>query len=105
MTIEHIVLFKFESSLSEADEAKFFALIHEWPQKIGGYLSLRIGRTFDASRSQGFDYLLHTEFADIEALRHYQQHPVHLEFVEWTKQFGSQIIVLDIELNDSSVVV
>ena len=61
-------------------------MVNSWPEKIGTMTECRVGSDLTGARSQGWHYLLHTVFADQEALQAYIDHPVHQEFVSFLNE-------------------
>lgn len=103
MAIDHLVCFKFEPPIDRAQQADLRAALSKWPEEIGGFSALRFGRTTDSSRSSGYDLILRVEFVDEAALRHYQDHPVHLAFAERTRMLGASVIVIDLDLDEATI--
>lgn len=81
--LQHVVLFSFPSDLSENDWADMRSMVREWPTEIGGIDRIRLGPSINTERTRGYQYLLYMEFADVDALVRYQQHPVHKKFHKW----------------------
>lgn len=102
MSVQHVVLFSFEPPLSEEDEERLFASVRAWPGEIGGFEVLRLGRSFDTTRTRGYDYLLLLVVPDEAALRAYQGHPVHQEFARWVAEKGGTVIAFDYHLDPST---
>ncbi len=44
---------------------------------------LRFGEDLTGARTRGYSRLLYMEFDDVDALKRYQQHPVHQSFNRW----------------------
>ena len=78
--------------------------VEEWPSAIGGMTAIRLGRSIDEARTRGYQYLLYTEFPDLEALVAYQQHPVHQQFLRWVLDRDCTPLAFDYPLDDSTVI-
>lgn len=102
MSVQHVVLFSFEPELSQEDEEALFASVRSWPGEIGGFDTLRIGRSFDTTRTRGYHYLLMMVVADEDSLRAYQNHPVHQAFARWVVEKGGTVIAFDYHLDPST---
>lgn len=78
--IRHIVLFEFQSDLSEERQAAF----HDAALGLGAHVPaiarLLAGPAL-ALQSDSADYVLLLDFADEGAFRAYKEHPAHREFV------------------------
>lgn len=81
--LQHVVLFSFPSDLSADDWADMRSQVRAWPTEIGGIDRIRFGPSVNVERTRGYQYLLYTEFGDLDALVRYQQHPVHKKFLKW----------------------
>lgn len=104
MTLQHIVLFSYPQELSATDDVEMRRQIHAWPAQIPGFQALRFGRDFTDERTRGYQYLLYTEFDDVDALRTYQQHPIHQKFLSWVTQRSCTPLAFDYQLDDTTVV-
>jgi len=100
--VQHIVLFQFPERLPADQEEEMFALVREWPEKIGGFTKLRIGADI-SGRSRGYQYGLFTEFENQDRLRDYFPHHVHQAFADWVHSRGSQEIAFDYPVDDASL--
>ena len=98
MTLQHIILFSFPEELSDADAADMRAQIEAWPERIGGFGAIRFGRDLTDERTRGYQYLLYTEFDDLDALRTYQQHKVHQHFLRWVLDRSCTPLAFDYDL-------
>lgn len=102
--LQHIVLFSFPSDLSAADWAEMRAHVRSWPTEIGGIDRVRIGPSINVERTRGYQYLLYTEFADLESLVRYQQHPVHQKFLAWVLERDCTPLAFDYYVDEETVV-
>jgi hypothetical protein len=104
VSLQHIVLFSFPDDLGADDDAEMRRLVEAWPEVIGGMTAIRLGRSINEERTRGYQYLLYTEFPDVEALVAYQQHPVHQEFLRWVLDRKCTPLAFDYPLDETTVV-
>lgn len=105
MTLQHIVLFRYDQDLAPEQNAEMRRQVEAWPDAIPGIDALRLGSDLTGERTQGHQYLLYMEFEDEAALRAYQIHPVHQEFLKWAAGQGCTPIAFDYHLTDDNVIV
>jgi hypothetical protein len=104
VSLQHIVLFSFPQDLGPEDDAEMRRLVEGWPAAIGGMTSIRLGRSINEERTRGYQYLLYTEFPDVETLVTYQKHPVHQEFLRWVLDRNCTPLAFDYPLDDGTVI-
>jgi Stress responsive A/B Barrel Domain len=104
VSLQHIVLFSFPQDLSPEDDAEMRRMVEEWPQAIGGMTAVRLGRSINEERTRGYQYLLYTEFPDVETLVTYQKHPVHQVFLRWVLDRDCTPLAFDYPLDESTVI-
>jgi hypothetical protein len=104
VSLQHVVLFSFPDDLSPEDDAEMRRLVESWPEAIGGMTSIRLGRSINEERTRGYQYLLYTEFPDVETLVTYQKHPVHQEFLRWVLDRNCTPLAFDYHLDEQTVV-
>ena len=102
--VQHVVLLKFPHELAPEEEAEMAGLVTRWRESIAGLTGLRLGRDV-GGRSGGFQYLLLTEFEDEAAHRAYYDHPTHLAFSDWVFSRQCEVIRMDYELDESTLIV
>ena len=105
MTLQHIVLFSFPEELSEPDAADMRAQVAAWPAGIGGMTRLRFGRDLTGARTNGYSRLLYMEFPGADALKAYQQHPVHQAFHAWLTERRCTPLAFDYVLDTDTVLI
>ena len=103
MTLQHIVLFSFPEDLSSGEYEDMRAQIAAWPTAIGGMTRLRFGADMTGARTRGYSRLLYMEFEDAEALRRYQQHPVHQAFHRWVMDRQCTPLAFDYLLDETTL--
>jgi hypothetical protein len=102
--IQHVVLFRFPTELTGEEEREALDQIRSWPAEIGGFTKLRFGRDLTGDRSQGYQYLLFTEFESDQALADYLPHPVHQRFSRWVAERGCQTLAFDYRLDEATAI-
>ena len=103
MTLQHIVLFSFPRDLTADEAAQMRGMVASWPSQIGLMTKCRLGTDLTGARNRGYSYLLYTEFPDVEAMRAYQVHPVHVKFSEWLKERNCTPLAFDYLLDEQTV--
>jgi len=98
--INHLVLLKFKSGVTESDIEELEKMLDDLPNKITEIHLYEFGR--DIIRSQrSFDFALVSLFANIEALERYQQHRQHLPVLKKIKQMCENVATVDFEGSDA----
>jgi hypothetical protein len=104
VSLQHVVLFSFPTDLRPEDDAEMRRQVEAWPAQIGGMTAVRLGRSIDEQRTRGYQYLLYTEFPDVETLVSYQKHPVHQEFLRWVLDRDCTPLAFDYLLDETTVI-
>jgi Stress responsive A/B Barrel Domain len=105
VTVQHAVLLRFDPELDADAEQDMFGQVRAWPDTIGGFEVLRIGRPAATTRTRGYHFLLFMEFPDEAALDAYQVHPVHRRFAAWVVEHGGTVLAFDYALDQTTVLV
>lgn len=103
--LQHVVLFRFPQGLTPGEEDEMRAAIARFPGEVGEVTRLRFGSDLTGSRTDGYQYLLFSEFPDEAALQRYREHPVHQEFLQWLRERDASLLGFDYRLDSSSVVI
>ena len=103
MTLQHIVLFSFPRPLSDAEAGQMRAMVASWPKEIGLMTKCRFGTDITGARNRGYGYLLYTEFADMETMTRYRDHPVHQRFFDWITERDCTPLAFDFYLDSTTV--
>ena len=103
MTLQHIVLFSFPRELSEDEVAQMWQMVGSWPKEIGLMTKCRLGTDITGARTQGYGYLLYTEFPDVETMNTYRAHPIHVRFNEWLIERDCTPLAFDYLLDEHTV--
>ncbi len=98
--IQHIVLFRLKADVSEEVIADLMAHFEALPAAIPEIDHLDVRRDI-VGRPVSCHFGLVSRFADMDALRAYQQHPVHVAAFERTKPYLESMLVLDYEGGES----
>lgn len=76
--IRHIVLIRFQTTVTEARIAELFAELHQIEGKVPGTLAITSGRSESPEQiERGYMHGFVVDFADWTALQAYQDHPDH----------------------------
>jgi hypothetical protein len=97
--IQHVVLLRFPADLDAADDEAIRTKVAAWPRAMPMLTGLRFGSDLTGIRSQGYQYLLFTEFASEADLDTYRGHPVHREFLAWIRERGVETLAFDYQLD------
>ena len=63
----------------------------------------RFGTDITGASNRGYGYLLYTEFADMETMTRYREHPVHLRFLDWITERDCTPLAFDYYLDSTTV--
>jgi hypothetical protein len=104
--LQHVVLFGFPSALSQDETHEFDRLIRSFPLEIGSMRDLRIGQDLHlvGDRSQGFQYLMEMEFADVATFRAYRAHPAHVRLSEFIRARDCRVLAFDYFVDAMTVI-
>jgi hypothetical protein len=103
MTLQHIVLFSFPEELLRDDAREMRDQVASWATEIGTMTALRFGTDLTGARTNGYQYLLYTEFPDEETLAAYRAHPVHQRFLAWITERSCTPLAFDYHLDATTV--
>jgi len=96
--IKHIVCWKVDNpkmSKKYCDDAA--ELLQRMRENISGLISLEVSADESCTDSSA-DIALYSEFEDWNALAHYNQHPLHLEFKEYLGPYIVERRMVDYEI-------
>lgn len=94
--ITHVVMMKFKPEVISADIDALEALLDKLPDKIDAIQSYDFGR--DVVRSdRSYDFALVSIFANLDTLKHYQEHPDHQVVVKKLRGLCDDIVAVDYE--------
>lgn len=95
----HVVNFWLKAGLSAEEEAQFVNGV----KSLGNIVTLRsfnVGKPAATDRpviDRSYNYCLLTVFDDIAGHDVYQEHPVHLKFIEDCKHLWDRVLIYDSE--------
>jgi len=96
--INHVVLMKFNSDVEDSDIKDLESSLNSLPDTIVEIHTYEFGR--DVVRSErSYDFALVSLFANLPALKRYQNHPDHLKVLEKLKKLCQNIITADFEVS------
>ncbi len=78
--IRHVVLFRFEDSITEAQIAGLSAALDALPAAIPEIVTYRHGRDVGLAPTN-FDYTVTADFADVDGFAAYRDHPEHQRLI------------------------
>ena len=94
---EHLVLFKFNDTLTSAKQQELLGRLRAFKGTIPGIVELTAGInvTEEKEKVQGYTLGLRVTFENHAALREYGPHPVHQGFVQSLDGVIADVIVVD----------
>ncbi|BBH22003.1 hypothetical protein Back11_33480 [Paenibacillus baekrokdamisoli] len=97
---EHLVIFKFNSSLTKEHEQVLLGKLQALKQTIPGIIELSAGInvTEETENRHGYSLGLRVTFESQEALRQYGPHPAHQDFVKALDGVLDNVVVVDYPL-------
>jgi hypothetical protein len=99
--LNHVVLMKFKPEVSEQDIRDLEAALDALPNKIMEIKMYEFGR--DVVRSErSYDFALVGLFANLPALKRYQEHPDHLPVAAKIRSMCSSLVTADFAGADGS---
>ena len=98
--LNHVVMMKFKSAVSEADIDGLEQMFDDLPNKIVEIHMYEFGRDI-LHTERSYDFALVSLFANQDALQRYQEHPAHLQVVSRLKELCEQIVTVDFFGSDS----
>ncbi len=100
--VQHVVLLRFPEPLAPDDDREIRTRVAAWPEQIGLFTGLRFGSDLTGQRTDGFQYLLFTEFASARDLDDYRVHPRHQDFLAWIRERGVESLAFDYLLDETT---
>jgi hypothetical protein len=95
----HVVIFWTEPAQTDAAD-EVLANAKKYLTSIPGILNFHAGKMARSHRDvvdQSYQVALNIRFASKQAQDDYQDHPLHLEFVEKSKTLWTKVVVYDFE--------
>ena len=98
--INHVVLLKFKPDVSDDAIDDLEKSLNDLPNKIVEIQTYEFGR--DRVHSEkSYDFALVSLFANLEAVKRYQEHPAHLKVLQKITTLTENILVVDFEGTDA----
>jgi hypothetical protein len=98
--INHVVLMKFKHDVNDDAIDDLEKSLDDLPNKIVEIQTYEFGR--DRVHSEkSYDFALVSLFANLEAMKRYQDHPAHLKVLQKIKTLAKNVIVVDFEGSDA----
>jgi hypothetical protein len=98
--INHVVLMKFKPDVNDDAIDALEKSLDDLPNKIVEIQTYEFGR--DRLHSEkSYDFAPVSLFANLEAVKRYQEHPAHLKVLQKIKTLSENIIVVDFEGTDA----
>ncbi len=98
--INHVVLMKFKPDANDDAIDDLEKSLDDLPNKIVEIQVYEFGR--DRVHSEkSYDFALVSLFANLEAVKRYQEHPAHLKVLQRITALAEKIIVVDFEGSDA----
>jgi antibiotic biosynthesis monooxygenase (ABM) superfamily enzyme len=85
--VEHIVLFKFKETTTQAEKEEGMRRLKALKDKLPGIVDLQVGHNF-SDRGKGYTMGLVVRFESKKALEHYGPSPEHQAVVQYLDQIG-----------------
>jgi hypothetical protein len=98
MAIQHVVLWRFTTDLSEADRGEVRRRVETSSNDIGRMRELRFVRLVPAESTHGYQYLMSMVFENEADLANYMSHPIHIELAEWAIARSCEFLYFDYNL-------
>ena len=98
--INHVVLMKFKPDVNDDAIDDLEKNLDDLPNKIVEIQAYEFGR--DRVHSEkSYDFALVSLFANLEAVKRYQEHPAHLKVLQKITALAEKIRVVDFEGSDA----
>jgi hypothetical protein len=98
--INHVVLMKFKPDVNDDAIDDLEKSLDDLPNKIVEIQAFEFGR--DRVHSEkSYDFALVALFANMEAVKRYQEHPAHLKVRQKIKRISESILRVDFEGTDA----
>lgn len=95
LVITHVVLVKLKNNASQNVESTR-TLLESMNGKISSLRDLEVGTNIGSSE-WAYDISLIAKFVDLDGLKAYEEHPVHIPVSNKLQEVASSIIVVDYE--------
>ena len=98
--INHVVLIKFKAGVKDTDIDALEKMLDPLPNKIIEIQTYEFGRNL-VHTERSYDFALVALFANLDAVRRYQEHPAHLKALQKITRLSESILSVDFEGTDA----
>ena len=98
--INHVVLIKFKPEVSDSDIDALEKSLDDLPNRIVEIHTYEFGRDLLHAASS-YDFALVALFANLEAVRRYQEHSAYLKVLQTITRLSEDILTVDFEGTDA----
>jgi hypothetical protein len=102
MAIQHVVLWRFTTDLSEADQKEVRQRVETSANDIGRLRALRFARLVPAKSARGYQYLMSMVFENEADLANYMKHPLHIELAKWAVDRSCEFLYFDYDPEEAA---
>jgi len=102
MAIQHVVLWRFTTDLSEADQQEVRKRVETSSNDIGRMRELRFAPLVPAASAQGYQYLMSMVFENEADLANYMEHPLHIELAKWAIGRSCEFLYFDYDPEEAA---
>ena len=98
--INHVVVIKFKPDARDEEIDDLEKGLDDLPNQIIEIQAFEFGRDLIHSE-RSYDFALVSLFANLEALKRYQEHPAHLKILQKINRMAEDILAVDFEGTDA----
>lgn len=98
--INHVVLIKFKPGITDTDIDDLEKSLDDLPNRIFEIQTYEFGRNL-LHAEKSYDFALVALFANLDAVRRYQDHPAHLKALQKITHLSENILTVDFEGTDA----
>ena len=98
--INHVVLIKFKPNVNDTDIEDLEKSLDDLPNRIIEIHTYEFGRDL-AHSNRSYDFAVVALFANLDAVKRYQEHPAQIEVLQKLNRLGENIVTVDFEGTDA----
>jgi hypothetical protein len=98
--LRHCVFIRYAPGTRDGHVAEFCRRMQALPEPIPAIRSLQIGRDI-LREARSWDLILIMDFDSVETLRRYQQHPLHVQLMQFNQPHVAEVGAVDFLLAGS----
>jgi hypothetical protein len=98
--INHVVLIKFKHNVNDTDIEDLEKSLDDLPNRIVEIHTYEFGRDLVHSK-RSYDFALVALFANLDAVKRYQEHSAYLKVMQKINRLGENISTVDFEGTDA----